>query len=136
VARGPVLILTCDPALVRDFWLYDYAPLVLDTEARRYPAIADIAEALGGQVTVEPVPIPVDCTDGFNEAYYGRPERLLEPGARLACSAWSFVEPAVQEQYIDHLRRDLASGAWDEHHGHLRQQPEFTGSLVLVRAVP
>jgi hypothetical protein len=136
VARGPVVILTCDPELVRDFWLYEYAPMVLDTEARRYPAISDMAEALGGQVTVERVPIPVDCADGFNEAYYGRPERLLEPGARQACSAWSFVESAVQQQYIDHLRRDLESGAWDERHGTLRQQPDLRGSLVLIRATP
>ncbi|MFB7664670.1 class I SAM-dependent methyltransferase [Kitasatospora sp. NPDC056138] len=136
VARGPVVVLTCDPALVRDFWLHEYAPLVLDTEARRYPAVQDITEALGGHVTVRPVPIPADCTDGFNEAYYARPERLLDPGARQACSAWSFVDPVLGEQYTDLLRRDLLSGAWDERHGHLRRQPHLDGSLVLIRAVP
>ncbi|MEU7168948.1 class I SAM-dependent methyltransferase [Streptomyces morookaense] len=135
VARGPVVILTCDPDRVRDFWLYDYAPLVLDTEARRYPAIGDITEALGGRSEVVPVPIPLDCTDGFNEAYYGRPERLLDSGARQACSAWSFVEPALQKQYIDHLHRDLTSGAWDDRYGALRRQPSLNGSLVLIRAV-
>jgi ubiquinone/menaquinone biosynthesis C-methylase UbiE len=31
VTRGPVVILTCDPDLVRTFWLYEYAPEVLDT---------------------------------------------------------------------------------------------------------
>ncbi|WP_405786718.1 class I SAM-dependent methyltransferase [Streptomyces sp. NBC_00029] len=136
VARGPVVVVTCDPDLVRDFWLYAYAPLVLDTEARRYPALADIREALGGRTTVERVPIPADCTDGFNEAYYARPERLLDPGARQACSAWSFVGPAVQEQYVDRLRQDLQAGVWDERHGSLRRQPSLIGSLVLVRAVP
>jgi SAM-dependent methyltransferase len=136
VARGPVVVLTCDPGLVRGFWLYEYAPLVLDAEARRYPAIGDIAGALGGDVRAEPVPVPADCTDGFNEAYYGRPERLLEPGARQACSAWSFVGPAVQEQYVSHLARDIASGAWDERHGSLRRQPSYNGSLVLIRATP
>lgn len=136
VARGPVVILTSDPDLVRDFWLYEYAPLVLDAEARRYPAVADITDALGGRCTVGPVPIPADCVDGFNEAYYGRPERLLDPGARQSCSAWSFVEPDVRERYADHLRRDLASGVWDERHGALRRQPYLNGSLVLIRAVP
>lgn len=136
VARGPVIVLTCDPDLVRDFWLYEYAPLVLDTEARRYPAIGDIAEALGGNVQVIPVPIPVDCTDGFNEAYYGRPEQLLDPAARQACSAWSFVDEETAARYTGHLRRDVESGAWDARHGHLRRQPFLNGSLVLVRAVP
>ena len=134
VARGPVAILTCDPDLVRDFWLYEYAPLVLDTEARRYPAISDITETLGGRTEVTPVPIPVDCTDGFNEAYYGRPEMLLDPAARQSCSAWSFVDAATAEQYTEHLRRDLESGAWDERFGHLREQRFLNGSLVLVRA--
>jgi hypothetical protein len=136
VARGPVLVLTCDPELVRDFWLYEYAPLVLDTEARRYPAIEEITATLGGNSEVIPVPIPADCTDGFNEAYYARPERLLDPAARKSCSAWSFVDAPVAEQYTRTLREAIESGAWDERHGHLRQQPQLNGSLVLIRALP
>ncbi|KIF73242.1 ubiquinone biosynthesis protein [Streptomyces sp. 150FB] len=136
VARGPVVLLTCDPDLVRDFWLYEYAPAVLDTEAGRYPSVATISEALGGEVTVEPVPIPADCTDGFNEAYYARPERLLDPGARQANSAWSFVDAAVRERYAETLRHALESGAWDRRHGALREQGTLNGSLVLVRSVP
>ncbi|MEU9116294.1 methyltransferase domain-containing protein [Streptomyces sp. NPDC048483] len=136
VARGPVVVLTCDPDLVRDFWLYAYAPEVLDTEARRYPPIAELTEALGGRTTVQPVPVPLDCTDGFNEAYYGRPERLLDPGARQACSAWSFVDEEARARFAADLRRDLASGAWDERYGKLRQQPYFKGSLMLLRSVP
>ncbi|WP_251059131.1 MULTISPECIES: hypothetical protein [unclassified Streptomyces] len=57
-----------NPELVRNFWLYEYAPEVLDTEARRYPPVGKMAAALGGTVSVRPVPIPLDCTDGFNEA--------------------------------------------------------------------
>jgi hypothetical protein len=136
VARGPVVVLTCDPDLVRDFWLYAYAPEVLDTEARRYPAIDELTAALGGRTTVRRVPIPADCTDGFNEAYYARPERLLDPGARQACSAWSFVDEAVRERFAARLRRDLDSGAWDERYGVLREQPVHQGSLVLVRGLP
>jgi hypothetical protein len=78
VTRGPVVILTCDPDLVRAFWLHEYAPEVLDTEARRYPSTTELADGLGG-VTIDKVPVPLDCTDGFNEAYYGRPEALLAP---------------------------------------------------------
>ena len=134
VTRGPIVILTCDPDRVRDFWLHAYAPLVLDTEARRYPPIAGITALLGGRSTVTPVPIPLDCVDGFNEAYYGRPELLLDPAARSACSAWSFVDARTADRYTEHLRADLASGAWDARHGHLRTQPSLDGSLVLVKA--
>ncbi|MET9609733.1 class I SAM-dependent methyltransferase [Streptomyces sp. NPDC006512] len=136
VTRGPVVVLTCDPKLVRDFWLHEYAPEVLDTEARRYPPIEDMAAALGGSGTVQTVPIPLDCTDGFNEAYYGRPEMLLDPAARQACSAWSFVDDGVRERFDGTLRRDLESGAWDDRFGHLRTQATYQGSLVIVRATP
>ncbi len=132
VTRGPVAILTCDPDSVEAFWLNDYAPLVLATEARRYPAMNAITSALGGIGEVRPVPIPLDCRDGFNEAYYGRPEWLLRDGARSACSAWSFVDAATSAAYVDHLRRDLESGAWDRKRGHLRTQPEYDGSLRLI----
>jgi hypothetical protein len=82
------------------------------------------------------VPIPADCTDGFNEAYYARPERLLDPGARQACSAWSFVPQDVCARYTDALRAAIGSGAWDAKHGALRGRPYLDGSLVLIRAVP
>jgi SAM-dependent methyltransferase len=136
VTRGPVAVLTCDPALVREFWLYEYAPLVLDTEARRYPPVDAVAAALGGTVTVERVPVPADCVDGFNEAYYARPERLLDPAARQACSAWSFVPPETAAEYAESLRRDLDSGRWDARWGELRSRPSYLGSLVLIRALP
>lgn len=136
VTRGPVAILTCDPDLLDRFWLAEYAPEVIETERRRYPAIARLAAGLGGTVTVEPVPIPLDCIDGFNEAYYGRPEALLDARARAACSAWSFVDPTRASEYADRLRNALDSGEWDRRHGTLRHQASFEGSLVLVRALP
>ena len=136
VTRGPVLILTCDPARLSQFWLADYAPEVIDTEARRYPTVEALCDGLGGPVAVTVVPVPLDCIDGFNEAYYGRPEALLDPAARLSCSAWSFVDPAVHDRFTRDLSRDLADGTWDGRHGHLREQPAFDGSLILAVSRP
>jgi len=132
VTRGPVVILTCDPGRLRRFWLAGYAPEVIDTEAQRYPSVAALRDGLGAPVTATVVPVPLDCTDGFNEAYYGRPEALLDPAARLSCSAWSFVGAAVHDRFTADLSRDLADGTWDDRHGHLRTQPAFDGSLILV----
>jgi hypothetical protein len=132
VTTGPVVILTCDPTLVRRFWLDDFAPDVLATEARRYPSLELLADALGGRTEIEPVPIPLDCVDGFNEAYYGRPEILLDPAARRCCSAWSFVDAAIADGYADALASAIEDGTWDARHGHLRVQPSYLGSLVLV----
>ncbi|MCM5557147.1 class I SAM-dependent methyltransferase [Pleomorphomonas sp. JP5] len=132
VTRGPVVILTCDPREVEAFWLGDYAPKVLSTEAKRYPSFERVAEGLGTPIDRIAVPIPFDCRDGFNEAYFGRPEMLLEPAARLSCSAWSFITPDEANAAVARLAADLKSGAWDEKYGALRQQPAYVGSLYLL----
>jgi hypothetical protein len=132
VTRGPVLVLTCAPDELDRFWLNAYAPEVIATEARRYPPIEMVAAILGENVEVTTVPIPLNCTDGFSEAYYGRPECLLDPGARLANSAWSFVDASVGPRLEAELSRDLESGAWDAKYGHQRTLRELEGSLKLV----
>jgi SAM-dependent methyltransferase len=136
VTRGPVVVLSCDPDDVERFWLAEYAPRVLQTEARRYPGLGSLADGLRGRISIDSVPIPLDCIDGFGEAYYGRPEQFLDPGARLANSAWSFVPEEVAAGYVEHLARDLASGEWDRRHGELRTRPFFDGSLRLIVARP
>jgi len=136
VTRGPVVILTCDPAALTRSWINDYAPEVIATEASRYPSIDVLRSGLGGTVIVQSVPIPLGCVDGFSESYYGRPEALLDPGARRANSAWSFVGPDVEARFERTLRTDLDSGAWDARHGYLRTQPTFDGSLRLVVGHP
>jgi SAM-dependent methyltransferase len=136
VTRGPVVILSSDPAALDRFWLHLYAPEVIEAEARRYPPIESILQGLGGTVEVRNVAIPLDCRDGFNEAYFGRPEILLEEGARFACSGWSFVPPEAVQRFVATLGADLASGAWDRDYGHLRRQAEFEGPLRLVIGRP
>jgi SAM-dependent methyltransferase len=136
VARGPVVIMTVDPDFDQPFWLSEYAPEVMSTEEARFPRLARIAAALGRQVEIRTVPIPLDCTDGFNQAFYGRPEILLEPGARTANSAWSFVGPEVPDRFVRELSEDLESGEWDRKYGALRTQPTFDGGLRLVIGLP
>jgi hypothetical protein len=130
VTRGPIVLMSNARDSVQRFWLNDYAPEMSAIEARRYPEAARLAAVLG-EIEIEPVPIPLLCTDGFNEAYYGRPEKLLDEGARLANSAWSFVDKTTSDGYVDHLRRDREDGTWDSRHGPLRTQPTYEGALQL-----
>jgi hypothetical protein len=136
VTRGQVVVMTCDPERLDQFWLAEYAPEVLAVEAARYPAMDRLSSGLGGNTVSAVVPIPLDCADGFNEAYFGRPEKLLDRAARRSCSAWSFVDGEVHERFERDLRRDLADGSWDRRHGHLRYEANFAGSLVLMVAAP
>ncbi len=134
VARGPVVILTCDPALLDGFWLNEYAPRVIDAERRRYPSMPILGRGLDSGLVISPVPIPLDCSDGFNEAYYGRPEMLLDPGARQSCSAWSFLDAPEQDRFAKNLEQHLVDGTWDRRFGNLRTLPFYEGSLLLAVA--
>jgi hypothetical protein len=136
VTRGPVVVMTLDVDKLASFWLSDYLPERQEAESRRFPAVRDVARLLGGDVRDEAVPIPHDCTDGFVEAYYARPEALLDPGVRAAQSAWGFVDPAVTEAGLARLAADLRSGEWDRRYGELRARPAYEGPLRLLTAVP
>jgi SAM-dependent methyltransferase len=134
VARGPVVVLTFDFDALSRYWLIDYLPELLRTERHRLRPLSEIARQLGGTATIEAVPIPLDCLDGFGEAYYGRPEMYLDADARAAQSLWGFVGVAAAERAVRALEADLTSGAWDERYGHLRAQPSYNGSVTLITA--
>jgi hypothetical protein len=66
---------------------------------------------------VRPVAVPIDCLDGFMEAFYARPERFLDERMRRSQSGWAFVDAAVEDRFVASLDQDLGSGAWDERYG-------------------
>lgn len=89
-----VVILSTSAARINQLWLTaEYFP---GSARVRRPAIQPdrIAAALGGNVRVEPVMVPRDCTDGFGEAYWGRPEAYLDPAIRASMSACSLLTAA------------------------------------------
>lgn len=136
VTREQVLILTFDPDALSNFWNVHYFPEVVEIERQRYPTIDFIKENLGGSCEVIPVPIPLDCVDGFQEAFYGRPEMFLQKEIRQAQSAWSFLPQGQEEKIVKRLANDLASGEWDKKYGVYRTMPVFTCALRLVVARP
>ncbi|MBO9038269.1 class I SAM-dependent methyltransferase [Curtobacterium flaccumfaciens] len=137
VTRGPIVVLTFDPDRIERSWLAEYAPEVLAADARRHPALPRIADALvDDTVTSTPLPTPFTCVDGFAEAYYARPERLLDPGVRQADPAWGLVDEFTVRRSVAALRTALESGEWDRRHGSLRIRPTYEGSVVLVAATP
>ncbi len=137
VARGPVVVLTFDIEVGRSGWvLGDYVPEAHAVERDAFPTPAQIAAVLGGDVRIEAVPVPADCTDGFVSAYETRPEAMLDPAVRAGQSIWSRLPEGVEERFADRLADDLRSGAWDRRHGHRRAAVEVDGGLRLVVAEP
>ena len=131
VTQGKVILMSCLPDKVCDYWLYDYAPLILEIEAKRFPSKDEIEDGLNQKVNLIQVPIPLNCSDGFNEAYYGRPEHLLNKNARQSCSSWSFVDNSLADEYVRNLKNDIESGKWDLKYGNLRKTDFYLGSLYL-----
>ena len=135
VSRGPVVIFTFEldalPA-----WQHEFLREGLERERPRFPALDDIAAALGGRTRVERIPTPGNCTDGFFEAFWRRPEALLDPQIRSAQSMWALLDAGVEQRMVDRLAGALASGAWDAEHGHLRGQESLDGALRLVISEP
>ena len=131
VARGPVVVFTFELAAL-PAWQQEFLREGLVIERPRFPAIDDVARWLGGSTRVERIPTPADCMDGFFEAFWNRPEALLDPQIRAAQSMWTLLEPGVEARIVERLCVALESGEWDAQHGHLRELDSFDGALRLV----
>ena len=131
VARGPVVVFTFDLDRL-PVWQQEHLAEGLDIERPRFQSPDAVAAALGGNTRIERIPTPADCTDGFFEAFWNRPEQLLDPEVRAAQSMWALLSPGVEERIVTDLADSLRSGAWDAEHGHLRELTEYDGALRLV----
>ena len=131
VARHRVVVFTFDLAAL-PAWQQAYLADGLELERSRFPSVQRIADALGGEIRVEEIPTPADCVDGFLEAFWNRPEALLDPQVRACQSMWALVGPEIEERIVSGLRDDLESGEWDRRHGHLRAMTSYNGSLRIV----
>ncbi|MGW4898364.1 hypothetical protein ACWEQL_39915 [Kitasatospora sp. NPDC004240] len=87
-------------------------------EHARFTGLADVVEGMGAH-TVVPFAIPHDFTEGFQIAYWRRPECYLDPVVRRASSTFAQLPLTVVEPAIERLRTDLASGAWRHRHADL-----------------
>jgi SAM-dependent methyltransferase len=128
VSRGPVVILTYDPAF-RGFWLADYLPGLISLDEAQMPPLSAYAEVLG-PVNISPVPIPHDCIDGFLCAYWRRPEAYLDPRIRAASSSFWALGDISRE--IGQLETDLADGSWAERHADVLHREELDLGYRLV----
>jgi SAM-dependent methyltransferase len=136
VADGPVVLFTRDPQAVPSWWLHHYFPATARLEASRETPLAELAAMLGGRLDVTPVPIPADCTDGFNAAYWRRPRAYLDPQVRRPMSALALIPEADRAYGMRRLRADLDSGQWDRRWGHLRALDELDLGYRVVVARP
>ncbi len=135
VARGPVVVFTFELDALPP-WQLDLLAAGIELERPRFGTIEEVAAELGGRTRVETIPTPADCTDGFFEAYWNRPEALLDPAVRASQSLWAMLDDETEAATVARLREQLESGKWDRAHGHLRTLPEYQGALRLLISEP
>jgi len=129
VTCGAIVLLTFDPAARP--WLVDYLPALAALDEAQFPAIEDYARWLG-PVTIWPVPIPHDCSDGFLYAYWRRPDAYLDPDVRSGSSSfWKIDDIAAG---LDRLRGDLECGAWHDRYAALTACETYDAGYRLVVA--
>ena len=137
VARGPVVLLTCDAEVSGEMWLMaDYLPEVADLDRRIFPSMERLSAWLGGRTRVEVVPIPSDLCDWMLLSFWAHPERVLDEAARNATSGFARMPPSVVQRVVAAVERDLDNGAWVARHGHLRGLDAYDAGLRLVVSMP
>jgi len=132
VSRERIVIVTFDPEALKDLWIpRDYFPEMLALKRRAVATSDALAERLAG-ATIEPIPVPRDCTDLFFAALWARPERLFEEEVVKPMWVWQSISEGARRSGRERLRADLESGAWEERYGHLRALPTLDVGLRLV----
>jgi SAM-dependent methyltransferase len=133
VARRRVVLLTWVPDSA-PFWLTEvYFPEITARDRLAFPstpALTELLDRIVGPVTIEPVPIPHDCSDGFLCAYWRRPEAYLSAEVRSAISSFAVFD---FESGLEGLRADLDSGRWAERHGDLLDREAMDLGYRVVR---
>lgn len=115
VARGPVVVLSVDPAH-GGFWLYDYFPGLAALDAATMPG-TEVFGAVLKRCRIETVPVPHDCVDGFLAAWWRRPAAYLDERVRRATSPFHLIDGV--EEGVARLERDLKTGRWHRRYGGL-----------------
>ncbi len=130
VTRGRIVLLTYDPAFRP--WLTDYLPELATLDEGQMPAMADYARWLG-DVRIEAVSVPHDCSDGFLHAYWRRPAAYLDSRIRSGSSSfWALGDSA--KPGLERLARDLDSGEWAKRYADIAARDDYDAGYRLVIA--
>ncbi len=127
------LVFTWDPGFDQELWIVsEYVPQIRQIEHARFPPLHTVIGALAARAVV-PFEIPWDFSDGYQPAFWRRPEAYLDPSVRAASSTFAQLPGAIVEPAMERLRLDLQSGAWHDRHSDLlgAEQMDFGYRLIV-----
>ena len=117
-----------------DFWALEYFPEALDLATEQHPPGEALLREHLDVTEIRTVLVPRDCSDGFGAAFWARPEAYLDPEVQAGMSWLALLPERARQEGAVRLRGDLASGAWDRRHGHLREQESFDAGYRIAIA--
>jgi SAM-dependent methyltransferase len=117
--RGRLVIFTAFPEQMRDCWLGEYFPLMLERSIVQMPSAGAVEGALREAglrlLQVEPWLVPADLVDLFLYSGKDRPELYFDPAVRRGISSFALLADAGEvEGGLARLQADLASGRFAE----------------------
>ena len=131
VARR-VVVLTFDPVVHKAFWFFeDYVPESNALPSTNIVGPDAVAEVIGAD-RIEVVPVPADCIDGFNWAFWNRPRAYLDPEIRSCMSGLALLDDDLVARRMERLGSDLDDGTWERRYGYLRGLESIDGGFRLV----
>jgi hypothetical protein len=130
-------VVTFDIAICSDMWLMrDYLPEIADLDRGIFPTLDQVTAWMGGDVSIEMMPIRADTPDWHIASYWAHPERMLDEDARNATSGFARMPSTVVDRAVANLRDDLQSGAWEHRNGYLRRLEECDVGMRLLISRP
>jgi SAM-dependent methyltransferase len=123
-----------EPLRSHDFWALDYFPEAIEIPSEQDPPGEEVLRRVLRVRDVRPILVPRDCVDGFGAAFWARPEAYLDPQVQAGMSWLALLAPEARQRGTERLSSDLASGAWDRRHGHLRRLSNYDGGYRLAIA--
>lgn len=133
VVKDRVVIFTWDRKLISNSWLLcDYLPASKDFALKLSIAIEAYASMFEAPVEIIHVPIPWDCLDGFPEAYWRRPNEVLDPVVWKSVSILTLIPEYERTKGLNRLALELRNGQWRKKYGHLLKLEEYDMGIRLV----
>ncbi len=80
------------------------------------------------------MPVPADCTDGFQAAFWKRPDRYLDANVRASISSFAQLDKSVVADGLAKLKNDIATGTWQERYQSLLSLDELDCGYRMVVA--
>lgn len=130
VTRNKIILLTW-VGYGENFWLDKYIQEITGVDFNLFPTLEELGKILGN-ILVETIKIPHDCTDGFMCAYWRRPEAYLNQDVREAISTFSRIS-TIQNR-LEVLKDEIDSGKWHKKYGYLLEKESLDLGYRIVVA--